>query len=73
MEDIIYPNGTIKNIIDLKCTNQKLNETYFLTWMQILAAIAWVHLISWYKQTYGISPSAVEKLYSEFNTFNIYL
>ena len=39
MQDIIYPNGTIKNIIDLKRTNPKLNETYFLTWMQILAAI----------------------------------
>ena len=39
MKDIIYPNGTIKNIIDLKRTNPKLNETYFLTWMQILAAI----------------------------------
>ena len=39
MQDIIYPNGTIKTIIDLKCTNPKLNETHFLTWMQILAAI----------------------------------
>ena len=39
MQDIIYPNGTIKTIFDLKCTNPKLNETHFLTWMQILAAI----------------------------------
>ena len=37
--DIIYPNGTIKTVIDLKCTNPKLNETHFLTWIQILAAI----------------------------------
>ena len=27
---------------------------------QLESDIAWGHLISWYKQTYGVSPSAVE-------------